>query len=312
MMQQVKNFNHLLAHTHQLVTAKGKARVALIGANDALHLEAILRANEEGIIDPVLIGRREALTKTAEARGLDISRLTVINSSSQLNSIDIATGLAKDSRVDFFFRGNIATAKLLPRLFEAWPDFHSEKQLISHVAVFEPEVYPRLLLMSDGVVNVASNVERKLAIIQNAVSIANLLGMALPKVALLAAVEVIYPSMPVTVEAAAIAKMSDRGQIKNCLIDGPLSMDVATVPEVAEHKGAVSPVAGQADILIAPNIETGNGIYKAMAMFGKSKTAGVIIGGRLPIAMSSRCDSIENIFNSAVLGAFVSLSSKQK
>jgi len=178
------------------------------------------------------------------------------------------------------------------------------------VAVFEHELYPKLLLMSDGGVTVAPDINKKLSIIKNAVQLARLLGVEAPKVALLAAVEVIYTAMPVTMEAAVISKMADKGQIKNCRIDGPLSMDVALVPEVAKHKGAVSEVAGDADILIAPNIETGNGIYKAMSLFAKAKTAGVIVGGRIPIALSSRCDNQENVFSSIVLGALCALNTK--
>jgi phosphate butyryltransferase len=176
------------------------------------------------------------------------------------------------------------------------------------VAVFEHTLYPKLLLMSDGGVTVAPDINKKVSIIQNAVEVAGLLGVESPKVALLAAVEVIYTAMPVTMEAAVIAKMADKGQIKNCRIDGPLSMDVALIPEVARHKGVASEVAGDADILIAPNIETGSGIYKAMSIFAGAKTAGLIIGGRIPIALSSRCDNEENIFHSLALAALYSLS----
>ena len=179
--------------------------------------------------------------------------------------------------------------------------------MVNHVAVFEHLKYPRLLLMADGVVNVSPDIKRKLSIIDNAVKVANRLGVDKPKVAMLAAVEVIYPGMKVTEEGAVISKMVDKGQIKNCFIDGPLSMDVATVPEVAESKGVRSEVAGQADILIAPNIETGSGIYKAMALFVKAKTAGILTGGTVPVAMPSRCDSPNNIFYSLMLGSYLSL-----
>jgi len=302
---QIKSFDQLLSLTKDLVKEKHIIRAALISADDDRCLRAVLRAGKESFIEATLIGSRSNIQDIADKNGLDINGISIIDSAGPADSVDAAMKLAAEKKIDLLVRGNIDTRLMLNRLFDKTIGFRNGKNRVSHVAVFEHDKYPKLLLMSDAAVNVAPDIKGKLAIIQNAVGVANLFGVEMPKVAMLAAVEVIYPGMRVTEEGAIISKMVDKGQIKNCLIDGPLSMDVATVPDVARQKGVTSEVAGQADILIAPNIETGNGIYKAMSMFVKARTAGVIIGGKLPIAISSRCDSVDNIFLSLVLGSYI-------
>lgn len=307
MSEMVKNFEQLLSRAESLAAQARPVRAAVIGADDPSHLRSIARAVEAKIIDPILIGPQKDIEGIADKTGIDISGLDLIACDSRAGSVAEAVKLIADDRVDLLVRGHISAGFLLARLFERPTGLRWDHHLISHVAVFEHEQYPKLLLMSDGGVTVAPDINKKLSIIRNAVEVAGLLGVEIPNVALLAAVEVIYTAMPVTMEAAVISKMADKGQIKNCRVDGPLSMDVALVPEVAKHKGAVSEVAGNADILIAPNIETGTGIYKAMSLFAKAKTAGIIVGGRIPIALSSRCDSEDNVFYSLVLGALNAL-----
>lgn len=310
MGETIKSFKQLLAQAKSLAGNSGPVRAALIGADDPIYLRSIIRAAKDDIIDPVVIGPKAAIEDIANKAGVDLGELNPIACDSRVSSVAEAVKLIAENKVDLLVRGRISTGLMLARLFERPTGLRSDHRLISHVAVFEHELYPKLLLMSDGGVTVAPDINKKLSIIQNAVGLAGLLGIEIPKVALLAAVEVIYTAMPVTMEAAIISKMADKGQIKNCRIDGPLSMDVAVVPEVARQKGAVSDVAGDADVLIAPNIETGNCIYKAMAMFAKAKTAGIIVGGKIPITLSSRCDSEENVFHSLALGALYSLSGR--
>jgi phosphate butyryltransferase len=303
--EQIKSFHRLLSRIKDLVKEKHIIKSALIGADDDRCLRAVLRAGKEGLIEPMLIGNQSNIQEVAGENGLDIGVLPIVNSVGTADSVDAAMKLVTEKKIDLLIKGNIDTRLMLTRLFDKTIGFRNGKNRVSHVAIFEHEKYPKLLLMSDAAVNVAPDIKGKLAIIQNAVGVANLLGVEMPKVAMLAAVEVIYPGMRVTEEGAVISKMADKGQIKNCLIDGPLSMDVATVPDVARQKGVTSQVAGQADILIAPNIETGNGIYKAMSMFVKARTAGIIVGGKIPVAISSRCDSVDNMFLSLVLGSYI-------
>jgi phosphotransacetylase len=310
MAETIRSFTQLLSRTRLLAEQARPVRAALIGADDPIHLKSIMRAAKDGIIEPVLIGPEKAVDDIANDTGLGIGGVDKIFCDSRVGSVAEAVRLIAKNKVDLLVRGHISTGLMLARLFERPTGLRWDHHLVSHVAIFEHELYPKLLLMSDGGVMVTPDINKKLAIIQNAVEVAGLLGVDLPKVAMLAAVEVIYTSMPVTMEAAVISKMADKGQIKNCRIDGPLSMDVAVVPEVARQKGAVSEVAGDADILIAPNIETGNGIYKAMSIFAGAKTAGIIVGGKIPITLSSRCDNEENVFHSLVLGAFYSLSKR--
>jgi phosphate butyryltransferase len=308
--EPIKSFEHLLSHAKKLAQTRGKARAALIGADDSLSLKAMLRAAEEGILEPILIGSRSEIHGVAQRSGVDIGTVAVIDTSSRADEVVQATRLVSAGTADFLIRGNIPTAMMLARMFERPTGLRDGTNHVSHVAVFEHSLYPKLFLLSDGAVTVAPDLSKKIAIIQNALKVATLFGVEKPRVAILAAVELIYTAMPVTTEAAVISKMADKGQIRNCLIDGPLSMDVAVVPEVARQKGVESPVAGQADILIVPNIETGNGTYKAMSMFAGAKTAGIIIGARVPISMSSRCDTAESVFHSIVLGAVAALTEK--
>jgi phosphate butyryltransferase len=308
--EQIKSFEHLLSHAKKLAQSRGKARAALIGADDALSLKAILRAAGEGILEPILIGSLSEIRSVARRSEVDIIAAVVIDSSSRADEVVQATRLVGDGAADFLIRGNIPTAMMLARMFERPTGLRDGTNHISHVAVFEHSLYPKLLLLSDGAVTVAPDLSKKIAIIQNALKVAALFGVEKPRVAILAAVELIYPAMLVTTEAAIISKMADKGQIRNCFIDGPLSMDVAVVPEVARQKGVESPVAGQADILIVPNIETGNGTYKAMSMFAGAKTAGIIVGARVPISISSRCDTAESVFHSIVLGVVAALTEK--
>lgn len=307
MAERINNFDELLLRTKDMAAGNRPVRAVLIGADEPSYLRMIHRVANDDVIIPILIGPQESIAASADKAGVDIGSYTIISTESRVEAVAEAVKLIGDGKVDLLVRGNISTGLMLARLFERPTGLRADNILISHVAVFEHELYPKLLLMSDGGVAVAPDIDMKLAIIQNAIKLANRLDVKVPRVALLAAVEVIYTAMPVTTEAAVISKMADRGQISNCLIDGPLSMDVALVPDVARQKGAVSDVAGDADIIIAPNIETGNGIYKVMSMFCKAKTAGIIIGGKLPIAISSRCDTEANIFNSLVLGAWYSL-----
>jgi phosphate butyryltransferase len=309
-MDQITSFSQLLSFTKRLVISKNRARAALIGADEPSYLKMMMRASEEGLVDPILIGPKNDIESFAAMHELSLDTAEIINLESRVDMVTEAIKLSTGGRVDFLVRGNMTSGLMLARMFERPTGVRVGDNHVSHVAVFEHEIYPRFLIMSDGGVTVVPDIDQKLAIIQNAVGVANLLGVEMPRVGVLAAVEMVYSAMPVTLDGAVLSKMQDNGQITNCYIDGPLSMDVAVVPEAAEQKGVNSKVAGQADIIIAPNIETGNGIYKAMSMFARAKTAGVIVGSRVPIAVASRCDSSENIFNSLVMASHIALINK--
>lgn len=290
--------------------AGSKVRTALVGAADTRYLEAVHRALGDGFLEVTLIGPIAEIHEKAAQAGIALEGMPIVNAVDTAAAIAAASRLVANGSVDMLIRGHVPVAALLTALFHPEVGFRLGKKPVSHVALLEHDEYPRLLILSDAAVNIAPDLPRKLAIIDNAVMVAGRLGIDLPNVALLAAVEAIYPAMPVTMEEAVIAKMADKGQIKNCRVDGPLSMDVAIVPEVARQKGAVSAVAGQADILIAPNIETAAGVYKAMALFTKAKMAGAVVGGKIPIALPSRCDTVDTIYYSILVSGFLAVSGR--
>jgi len=285
MTERISSLDQILSHVKSLIIGNRKPRAAILGGKDEHVLEAVTRADKGGLIDSLNIENGESIEQ----------------------AIGICSEKFKKKEIDFILIGNYEKLTTNKNLYDVLSILIPPGKFINHVAVFEAPGYPGFLLMSDGFINVAPDIKGKLALITNAVKLSKILGISRPKVALLAAVEVVYPGMRVTEESAEIAAMFDKGEIEGCLVDGPLSFDVATVPDIARQKGKISEVAGRADILIAPNIETGNGIYKAMSVFVKSKIAGVIMGGEIPIAVSSQCDSSENVFYSLLLGAFMTL-----
>lgn len=284
------------------VAASGPCRVAVVCPDDPAMMTAIEQAATAGLIAPTLIGDAMSLGRARDmvSTGFRVDTVTVPD---WRNAVTVAAERVRHGGDKFLAKGKLLTSDFLGELFAPSTGFVLKSKLISHIAVLKPERYDKLLLVSDGGVTVQPTLEMKLSILQNMIAVSRLIGVPNPRIAAVAAVEVVYPQMPVTTDAAILAKMSDRGQIKGGIVDGPLSFDVAVNPEAAEAKGVTrSDVAGQADALLAPNIETGNGIYKAMALFGRCRMGGVIVGGRAPIAIGSRSDTAEGKYNSLLLG----------
>ena len=199
-------------------------------------------------------------------------------------------------------KGNLTTANLLRAVLNKDWGLRSG-ELLSHLAFFQVPTYHKIIALTDAAMNIAPDFAGKVAIIKNAVDYLFKLGNSNPKVAILAAVESVNESMPVTLEAAAITKMGDRGQIKNCIIDGPLAFDNAIDKHSADHKGIISKVAGDADLLVGSDIETSNALYKAFIFFARAQCAAVIVGAKAPIVLTSRADSEETKLNSIALAA---------
>ncbi|MCK5127433.1 MAG: hypothetical protein KAR42_14350 [candidate division Zixibacteria bacterium] len=311
-MTQITTFEQLITSGKELVKNKRIARAAFLGLPDSSFIKAILQAESNMLVKSIVLCDKEQLSKVLLEAKMDKDSVAVIHSDSLSEACAKAVNMVAEGQIDFLItsESNLETPAGQARsLMDILADsgFITPKKTACHLAIFEHEKYPRFLMLSDAFISVEPGLVGKMGIINLAVEAAHSLGVEIPKVAVTAAVEVVYPAMEVTKDAAVLAKMSDRKQIKGCLIDGPLSMDCATVPEVARDKGVVSEVAGVADILIAPNIETGNGIYKAMSLVSKAKTGGVIIGGKCPIAFSANCDNRDNNYYSIVLGGFLSL-----
>lgn len=287
--------------------ARRKPRAALIGLEDPDIMRAFSRAANEGLVEPYAFGDKKEFEKVCAEDGVACKNIHLQSIEAPDMPVIAAARMAYEGEIDLIVKGRILTADMLTVLFDLGSYYLDRGHTVSHVAVLQPEKYDKLLLLSDSAVIVEPTLPQKLALIANVATMAEAIGISIPRIALLAAVEVIYPQMPVTMDAAIVSKMADRGQIKGAYVDGPLSFDVAVDMFAAQAKGVTnSEVAGQADGLIAPNIEVANGIYKAMALYGRCQTGGVIVGGRVPIAIGSRSDTVESKFNSIALAVLAS------
>ncbi|MCB2231415.1 hypothetical protein KQH82_11925 [bacterium] len=299
---EVTSFAQILERA-KAKTAERRVRAALVDINDINILKAFARAEAEGLIDAIVFGDKGLFAHTCEEHQITFQNVQIEHAFQRDLAVINAAKMAFDQHLDLIVKGRVFTADMLTVLFDLGSYFLSREVCVSHVAVLKPERYPKLLMLSDSAVIVEPDIPTKVKMINNIVRVGQLIGVEDPRIALLAAVEAVYPQMPVTTDAAVVSKMAERGQIKGCYVDGPLSFDIAVDMAAAHAKGVThSEVAGQADAMLAPNIEVANGVYKAMSLFGKCETGGVIVGGRVPIALGSRVDSADSKFNSIVLG----------
>lgn len=283
--------------------SRDKIRAALVTPSEPDMLRAVAKMTQEGLLEPILIGAQDQFEAACREHVINFPSCEFVEAADISDAVAKTCNMMQSAEINLIVKGRIMTGDLLRQLFLSESGFASKDRVVSHVAVLKPEKYCKLLMVTDGAVNILPDLKDKLALIDNLVRVGNSIGLTNPRVALLAAVEVIYPQMPVTMESAIIAKMWERGQIKGAIVDGPLSFDCAVDMIAAHSKGIKnSEVAGQADALVAPNLETANGIYKGMALYGNCQMGGIIIGGKLPIALGSRSDSWEGKFNSLLLG----------
>lgn len=281
----------------QKAVDKESQRVAVAVAEDAEVLAAVKDAKALGIADFTLVGDKKKIVNISEEVGLDLGGIEVVDAANPVEACRTAVQLVSSGQAQLVMKGLVGTAVILRAVLDKEIGLRTGN-LLSHVAILEAVGYDRLILMTDGGMNIAPDLQQKAQIVQNAVEVACSLGFENPKVAPLAALELVNPDMPATVDAALLAKMAERGQIKNCIIDGPLALDNAISKEAAKHKGIVSAVAGEADILLVPYIEVGNVLYKSMVYFAGAQAAGVIAGARAPIVLTSRADSHQTKVNS--------------
>jgi len=297
----VKSMNEIIEYAKR----QGRRKLAVAVAQDEDVLISVHQAYMMGLIDVCLVGDKEKIFEISDRLQIDISDFEIIKEADEIKAAKAAVELAGSGSVDMLMKGIIKTADLLRIVLDRGSGLRTDR-LLSHISAIEVENYHKLLFITDGGLNIAPDVKQKAEIIQNAVYVANSLGIERPKVAVLASVEVVNPVMQATLDAAVLSKMADRGQIKNCIIDGPLAMDNAVSLEAARHKGIVSDVAGDADILVAPDIESGNTIQKALVFLGKAKSCGIIAGARVPLVVTSRADNYEAKLYSISLASIVS------
>ena len=286
-------------------------RVVVAAAEDGEVLEAVHTANVEGIVEATLVGDPDKISKVAKDKGVDISSFEVIPATNEEEAAMKAVQAVSSGEGDLLMKGFIKTSTLLKAVLNKEWGLRSGR-LLSHLFLFEVPRLGRVVGLTDGGLNTYPGLQEKAAIVSNAVSCYHALGVETPKVAALAAVEVVNPDMPCTLEAAALVQMNRRNQIKGCIIDGPLALDNALSEEAARHKGVVSEVAGHAEVLLVPDIEAGNIFAKAIVYLTKNKTAGLVLGAKVPVVLTSRADSAEtkllSIASAVALAAYKSVS----
>ncbi|MGG4490117.1 phosphate butyryltransferase [Metabacillus idriensis] len=274
--------------------------VAVASAEDPEVLEAVLEASERGLAEFILFGNKEEIEIMLQERSAHSEKVKIIHARSVEQAAEFAVKAVFQNEADVLMKGNVPTAIILKAVLNKEYGLRTGK-ILSHVAVFEVPGYDRYTIVTDAAMNLAPDLEQKKQILANSVMVAKKIGIDLPKVAPLAAVEVINPSMQATLDAAALTQMNRRGQIKDCIVDGPLALDNAVSLDAAEHKGITSEVAGQADILLVPTIEVGNVLYKSLMYFANAKVGAIIAGAKAPIVLTSRADSAESKLYSLAL-----------
>lgn len=293
-----KSFDEIEAHLKSSGICK---TVALAGAHNGDALSSVIQAKRAGIIRGILIGNTEEITTLLQGFGEDVSDWEMIEEETEAACAARAMALVAEKTADLPMKGMMQTGTFLRALFNKRLGLVRDKVLVSQATVSEYPAENRLMIISDCAINIAPGYEDKMKIIENTVTLANALGLDLPKVAVLAPLELVNPAMPSTVEAAMLAKAADRGQIRGCVVDGPLALDNAVSPEAAGHKKIRSEVAGRADILIMPDIEAGNIFTKALHYFANVKTAGTTLGPDVPVIMSSRTDTAVDKYNAILI-----------
>lgn len=296
---EFKNFQELIA---KVQGSESKRRVAVAAAHDEHTLEAVFKAVNDKLVEPVLIGDKDKIVEILKKLSIDFDENKIINTENDTQAAETTVAIVNEGKADFIMKGKLQTADLLKAVVNKEKGLRTGK-VMSHVAILEIPAYHKLVALTDGGMMMYPNVEEKKEIIENAVDVFLAMGYECPKVAVLAAVETVNSKMPEAVDADALKKMNENGEIKNCIVEGPISIDLTFNKESAEIKGYSSPVTGEADILIAPNISTGNIMSKALIEFAGAKMAGMIVGAKVPVVLTSRGATSEEKYLSLVLSA---------
>ncbi len=263
-------------------------------------LKGAIEAAERNLIAPMLIGPERKIRAIAADAGVDLTAYRIVPTEHSHHAAEVAVQMVRSGEAETLMKGSLHTDELLHEVMKKDGGLRTERRL-SHCFVLAVPTYARAVILSDAAINIMPTLEEKADIVQNAIELAHAVGVVQPKVAILSAVETVTPKIPSTIDAAALCKMADRGQIKGGLVDGPLAFDNAVDEQAAKTKGIISPVAGKADILIAPNLEAGNMLAKQLTFMANAEAAGIVIGARVPIILTSRADSARTRLASAAL-----------
>jgi len=302
----VKKFDDLISKVNEC----SMKTVSVAVAQDEAVLEAVKAAKERNIANAILVGDEEKIKEVAASINMNIDDYKIIDEKDNATAALKAVELVHNGEADMYMKGLIDTKTFLKSVLDKEVGLRNNRPL-SHVCVFEIEGYEKLLFLTDVAFMTYPTLEDKVHIIENTVEICKACGVENPKVAPLAAVEVVNPKMPVTVEADELRKMNEEGKIKDCIVDGPLSLDIAICPEAAKEKGATDrKIQGDADILLFPDIHAGNLVYKTLVHTAKVKNGNIITGTKAPVILTSRSDDFETKVNSIALGSVVAESLK--
>ncbi|OZB58003.1 MAG: enoyl-CoA hydratase [Lysobacterales bacterium 14-68-21] len=298
--------NHDVQRLLDYVKPLGKIRMAVVHPCDESSLGGAVDAYRAGLIEPVLVAPRARIEAVAAQAGLDLTGIAIEDVPHSHAAAARAVELAAACEVDALMKGSLHTDELMGAVVASGSGLRTKRR-ISHCFLMQTPAYPRPFIITDAAINIAPTLEEKADIIRNAIDLAQVIGVAQPRVAILAAVETVNPHMPATLDAAALCKMADRGQITGGVIDGPLAFDNAVSVAAARIKGIVSPVAGQADVLVVPDLESGNMLAKQLEYLGGAASAGIVIGAKVPIVLTSRADSRESRMASCAVALLLAL-----
>ncbi len=297
----MKNFNEIFT---ALQSRDSKKRMVAAWGVDDHTISAASQAIDLGLVEVILVGDRSMIEEVCRQENIDPAKFTILHNPVELKAVAQAVQMVRDGEGDFLMKGLCSTDKFLRAILNKETGLLPPKGTLTHCGVIEIPSYHKLLFVGDVAVIPAPDFKQKQVIMDCLVKTAKSVGVQTPKVAIIAATEQVLPSQPATMEAAQLAKMADRGQIKGCVADGPLALDVAIDRESVEIKGLVSPVAGDADCLLFPNIESGNVFYKANSKLVPGvRQAGILVGAKVPCVLSSRADSTDTKLNSIAVAA---------
>ena len=296
----MRSFNDVIKYAKE----RGPKTISVACSQDKEVLIAVDIAKREGIAKAILVGDIEKTKSIANELNIDLSEYELIEEKDLAKASLKAVSLVSEGKADMVMKGLVDTSIILKAVLDKEVGLRTGN-ILSHVAVFDVKGYDRLFFITDAAMNLAPDLKSKKQIIENACVVTNALDIEIPKVAVVCAKEKVNPKMPDTVDAKNLEDMCKNGEIKGCIVGGPFALDNAVSEEAAKHKGIDNPIAGKADILLAPDIEAGNILYKSLVFFSESKNAGIIVGAKAPVILTSRADSEETKLNSIALGVLM-------
>ena len=302
--QQRTNDREKYQHLIDAAIKAGSVTVAVAHPCDAVSLQGAVEAARMGLIRPILVGPQARIRDIAAKNGIDIAGLPIVDARHSHDSAAKAVDLVRQGKAGALMKGSLHTDELMGAVVSHATGIRTERR-ISHCFVMDVPGHKDALIITDAAVNIAPTLEEKVDIVQNAIDLAHALGTSEARVAILSAMETVNPKVPSTVEAAALCKMADRGQITGGVLDGPLALDNAISPEAAAVKQIVSPVAGRANVLVVPDLEAGNMLAKSLSFLAGADCAGVVLGARVPIILTSRADTLVTRYASCAVAALM-------